>query len=448
MYKLKNKLVFFLFVSVLFFIGGCKPKINELTFDANGLDFSNYVVVGTETSAGYMDGALYNQGQESSLAAILAKQFSVVGGGNLKQPLFNSSTGYGISGNSKLKLEHRTSCTGTTQLGAAAVAASGDAGIDAYIGNQSPFNNMSVPGIKSFQLQSQDFGNSNFLISQSYFYSRFATQPGQSTVLADAKNQGPTFFSFHVGSNDVMQYAIAGGDETVSTITADSVFKGSIENAIATLAATQAQGMVTNIPDIANLPYFTLIPYNALVLTQAEADSLNTLYALLNPAIHFTQGNNALVMEDAAATGQRRQIKSTEYVLLSVSLDSVNCGGWGSNTLKPLTDSFVLDATEINKIKTATSSFNTVLKNTAANYDLLFVDINAFYKTLKTGIIFNGVNYSLQYISGGLFSLDGINLNAKGNACLANECIKALNQTYGSRIPLADVNAYRGIVFP
>ncbi len=445
MTKNKNILAFFAFA---FLFSACKPKINELSFDANGLDFSNYVAIGTESSAGYMDGALFNDGQKNSFAAIMANQFLYVGGGEFTQPLFNSTTGYGTLSNAKLNLTNKTFCNGTTTLSAQNVAQQGDASIDVYIGSQGPFNNMSVPGMKSYQVQSQDFGNPLFLISKNHFYSRFASQPGQSTVLADAKNQNPTFFSFRIGLADVMGYACMGGDEALDIITPDSVFKPSIENSVATMVSTQAKGIITNIPDIADLPYFTTIPYNALVLTQTEADSLNTLYALLNPAIQFTQGNNALVMEDAAATGQRRQVKSTEYVLMSVPLDSIYCAGWGSSTVKPLTDMYVLDAAEINKVKTAVSSFNTTLKNTAAQYDLLYVDINAYYKTLKTGIVFNGASYSLKFNSGTLFSLDGLNLNARGNACIANECIKALNIKYGCRIPQANVTSYPGIIFP
>ena len=75
-------------------------------------------------------------------------------------------------------------------------------------------------------------------------------------------------------------------------------------------------------------------------------------------------------------------------------------------------------------------------------------DVNAFYKSMQAGIIFNNVTYSPKYISGGAFSLDGINLNAKGNALVANECIKAINLKFGSQIPLADVNSYKGIIFP
>ena len=446
MSKIKIKSPFAFFIASLFFISACKPKINELTFDDGGLDFSKYVALGTESSAGFMDGALFNEGQENSFPAILAKQFTYVGGGEFKQPLFNSTNGFGYGAASKTKLKNKTFCTGTTSLSAEYVAAQGDAGISNYVGGKS-FNNMSVPGMKSYQLQSQDFGNPLILISGSPYYSRFAIQPGQSTVLADAKNQMPTFFSYGVGTNDALAYAITGGDGS-ETITSESIFKSSTENAIATLAAAQAKGLVLNIPNIADLPFFTTIPYNALVLSQQEADSLNTLYSLLNPSIHFAEGNNAFVMEDVTAPGQKRQIKSTEYVLLSLPFDSVYCGGWGSNTLKPLTDNYVLDAKEMKMVNDSVAKFNTTLKTVAEQYNLVYVDVNAFYKSIKAGIIFNGVTYSPQYISGGLFSLDGINLNAKGNAMVANECIKAINLKYGSRIPLADVNAYRGIVFP
>ena len=139
---------------------------------------------------------------------------------------------------------------------------------------------------------------------------------------------------------------------------------------------------------------------------------------------------------------------------MSLPLDSVYCGGWGSNTLKPLEDKYVLDAIEIGEINKAinglgaTIGYNKILKNVATQYNLVYVDVNAFYKSMQAGIIFNNVTYSPKYISGGAFSLDGINLNAKGNALVANECIQAINLKFGSSIPLADVNSYKGIIFP
>lgn len=55
---------------------------------------------------------------------------------------------------------------------------------------------------------------------------------------------------------------------------------------------------------------------------------------------------------------------------------------------------------------------------------------------------------SAKFVSGGAYSLDGIHFNAKGNALLANEFLKSINQKYNSRIPLLNANLYKGIYFP
>jgi hypothetical protein len=44
--------------------------------------------------------------------------------------------------------------------------------------------------------------------------------------------------------------------------------------------------------------------------------------------------------------------------------------------------------------------------------------------------------------------LDGIHLNAKGNALLANEFIRVINKHYGSVIPALNANAFSGVLFP
>jgi hypothetical protein len=55
---------------------------------------------------------------------------------------------------------------------------------------------------------------------------------------------------------------------------------------------------------------------------------------------------------------------------------------------------------------------------------------------------------SSKFVSGGAYSLDGIHLNAKGNALLANEFLKSINEKYKARIPLVDANAYNATFFP
>jgi hypothetical protein len=51
-------------------------------------------------------------------------------------------------------------------------------------------------------------------------------------------------------------------------------------------------------------------------------------------------------------------------------------------------------------------------------------------------------------VSGGAYSLDGLNLTPRGNALLANEFIKAINRTYKSSIPEIIATKYSGVIFP
>ena len=194
------------------------------------------------------------------------------------------------------------------------------------------------------------------------------------------------------------------------------------------------------------MPYFTTIPYNGLTLDETSIVSLNNLYGPLGINITFTVGANAFVIDDASATLGIRQIKEDELILLSTPLDSVKCFTYGS--LIPFKDRMVITSTELNVIQTAINNFNLKLQSVAMAKGLAFVDANSFYKSLKSGIVYNGISINSQFVKGGAFSLDGLQFNPLGQALLANEFIKAINKTYEARIPLVDPTKYRGVIFP
>jgi hypothetical protein len=63
---------------------------------AGEADFTKFVAIGSSYTAGFQAGALFNEGQNNSLAKILATQFACVGGGSFNQPTINSEHGYNI----------------------------------------------------------------------------------------------------------------------------------------------------------------------------------------------------------------------------------------------------------------------------------------------------------------------------------------------------------------
>ena len=109
---------------------------------------------------------------------------------------------------------------------------------------------------------------------------------------------------------------------------------------------------------------------------------------------------------------------------------------------------FVLTLTEIETIENTIADYNIILKNIASSKGLAFVDVNAFFAKIKTGFIYNGVAVNSTFVSGGAFSLDGLNLTARGNALLANEFIKAINWKYQSTIPEVNAMKYPAVTFP
>jgi len=69
-------------------------------------------------------------------------------------------------------------------------------------------------------------------------------------------------------------------------------------------------------------------------------------------------------------------------------------------------------------------------------------------KQAEQGITFDAVTLTTRFVSGGLFSLDGLHLNAKGNAIVANLFIDAINARYGANVPRVVINDYPGVAFP
>ena len=94
-------------------------------------------------------------------------------------------------------------------------------------------------------------------------------------------------------------------------------------------------------------------------------------------------------------------------------------------------------------------SYNATIKSIAVAKGLAVFDAYTFLNNVKEqGLVKDGISLNSNYISGGIFSLDGVHLTPRGYAIVADEFIKAINAKYGSTIPLANVSDYSGIKFP
>ncbi|AWH84831.1 G-D-S-L family lipolytic protein [Flavobacterium album] len=274
---MKNKVIYLAILAAGF--ASCEPEFdNEVTnasYSAGDADFSSYVAIGNSLTAGYMDNTVSRVSQSYSYPSILARQFALVGGGEFTQPSYAEDVNNlgGIAGLSQFptRLIIDASAGGPEPIaGTSTVSLTPQA---------MAFNNMGVPGAKSFHLLAPGYGNPAGLATNppmaNPYYVRMATSPS-ATVLGDAMTKNPTFFTNWIGSNDVLAYATSGGTGVdqdgnmnpatygSSDITDRNVFAGVYSQIINTLTSNGAKGVVATIPNVTAIPYFTTVPYNPL----------------------------------------------------------------------------------------------------------------------------------------------------------------------------------------
>ena len=230
-----------------------------------------------------------------------------------------------------------------------------------------------------------------------------------------------------MGGNDVLSYATAGGSGVDQTgninpetygsndITDPNVFANAFNTLVTTLTANGAKGIVANVPYVTDLPHFTTVPNNALVLDAVTAGQLTGFFQAVSGiflqglvlqgvpleqaqalaaqyTIEFNEGANRWIIDvpitDINPLGFRQM---TEDELLVLTIDQTALAqGYGSVVLSNevlevlgilqaggtptaaqgalviaavngIDDHHALDSDELTAIKTATDAYNTTI---------------------------------------------------------------------------------------
>jgi len=228
-------------------------------------------------------------------------------------------------------------------------------------------------------------------------------------------------------------------------LTDENTFAALYSLSISKLTASGAKGVVATIPDVTSIPYFNTVTVGAIVAgVQKENPSVQGIYinALVSTsgityAPRLATANDLIVL--TFPTSMIGQPVSTPYGSLP----------YGLTPYTPIDNQYVLDANEVALTREHVISFNNTIKSVAASKGLAVFDAYTFLNNVKQyGLEVDGIGLSSTFVSGGLFSLDGVHLTPRGYAIVANQFINAINAKYGSNIPLADVAAYTGVKFP
>ncbi|MEP2667438.1 MAG: hypothetical protein ABJH04_00500 [Cyclobacteriaceae bacterium] len=310
---------------------------DPITGTPGSADFSKFIAIGNSFVAGMQGGALFTEGQNNSLPAIMATQFAAsgVGGGAFNQPDIGASLGYNlfISPNpgadgkvlGRLLLQNGTTpdcATGlisprpTPQAYAVGnLEAVPDPSLNPgfmFTGSKPALNNFAVPAITVGQVlitQTGDWSNPNPAIGFSPFYARFASSPGTSRIITDASAASGTFALVWLGLDDFFLHAAFGGDPTKAPLTDGATFASTYgavfgHPSLGLLTINpNLKVVVGNFPDIFKMPHFTSVTYNPIPLDEASASQVSTGFAGYNAALDGLIANKAAFgISDALAS--------------------------------------------------------------------------------------------------------------------------------------------------
>lgn len=462
------------------------PEAPVLAPDSGEADFTKMITIGSSITAGVMDGALYNRSQQSSFAVILAEQMKAAGGGAFHVPDIDAEVGSFILSPPGQTLGRLILQVNGGSITPAPIVPGNP--ITPFTGDKSNLNNFGVNGISlagALFPQAGDSNNPSHPLFNPH-YARFASNPGTSTLVGDAAAamaDGGTFFVFWLGKNDVLPFAISGG-AVPELLTDDQDFLQGYQTALGAMlrANPEAKGAVGNIPDLNALPFFSTVPWNALPLTSGLAALANGAYAQYNQVlegvqgsgllseseknlrqINFEAGANGFVIEDKTLTDLRelgipsiRLTNAQDKISLNAAQVLGQVVGGNPQAIQgvtiPLGDSFVLLPSEQAMLDEKITTFNQIIQSAVAaeTNRLVLVDVRDLLNRVAEGTV-NAASVPLTNSiipPNGGFSTDGVHPNARANAFLANHFIEAINEKWGSSIPLANPNAYMGNDLP
>jgi hypothetical protein len=332
-------------------------------------DFTNFVAIGNSFVAGVQGGALFTEGQNSSLPALMNKQFECVGASaDFDQPDINAELGYNLfvtqpflTGGptnpilGKLALEY----TGETDCG------TDDASVlpvpQAYaVGNlealpnptynpgfiygngstKPDLNNFGVPAVLLGQSISTATGNWGATSDPRFspFYARMEYPGnGSATMVGDVIEASPTFFLFWLGLDDFFLHAAYGADPAKAPLTSATSgapygFNFQYPYSISLLMDSDPdlKGVVGNFPDIFKMPHFTAVSYNPIPLDASSAAQLNAGFDGYNDVLDAIIASAALQANfglDAAELATRKlswsESCNNKILLIDETLDDL-----------------------------------------------------------------------------------------------------------------------------
>lgn len=440
---------------------GCSDKTpSGPVLGLGNITISKYVAIGDSYAAGYQSNALYASGQTYSYPAHIARQLKSAGAslGSFEQPIYSDP------GNADPATGHAARYEIISLVGPIVGPPGLLPGAPANLGLARPYDNLGVPGAVVFDFLDTTSVIAKGLPPRSNPFFQLVLRNQQAfgrRILDQARALNPDLVTFWLGGNDVLGYATSGGFSP-SAPTNSSIFAALYALALDSLHAAlpNAKVIVGNIADITALPFFTTIgpriaselPAGLYLRYQKHGNTSlafdSTRLTETNPPMITLKGSlYAAYLGAVGGQGGGKWYEDNHYPSLPPGIDTTKA--FGFHPQNPWPDALILDADEQTTVSNAISAYNIAINAVAASHGAFVVDFKTFFDGVKlNGYNVAGQKLTVDYISGGIFSLDGVHPSSRGYAMIANQFIKVMNDKLDTGVPYVDVSAIPGIPAP
>ncbi|HBZ39117.1 MAG TPA: hypothetical protein DEO59_11815 [Balneola sp.] len=486
---------------VLLCISGCKyeppASASSLTEESIALDFSRTFAVGGTYSSGFMDGALFTDGQKYSYPNLFAQSLSEIYERDIFiQADIESENGFNLEEGDNTKGKYKLVYESLSSMYVKRIPESGQQ-IGNWSGDDTDLNDYSFPGLKVHELLNSNGDTNN------PYYNRVEGLNG--SIIDQIVDKNPTMVILSLGNEDVLSFAFngaSGSDQpNLNTITEIDLIKPedfqniavSIVNKI--INETDAEIFIANVINPIETPFFNEIDW-ALELQEYDTSYIaaaGRFYEELNEQIakhNFVENgslplserrsiinfqldaycevptliceipffidrvNRARVIEDEYLDSDTlsdgtilpkiRQLTEGEKILYD-NLPNLHRESLLSG-IQPLNDSQVLTHDEIVVIENRIQSYNQILDGIAGSSNRIYLlDFHSVIEKLQANELNDdGVFYTNQFDELSFYSSDGYTINRRGQAFLANTLIEKLNEISESNVPKLKPNLFEG----
>ena len=262
-------------IGIIGIIISCKPEIEMPAPSGGGLDLNNFLAMGNSLTAGYQDAGLYLEGQEQSLAAIIAGQIQEINSGLVFQQPTMPENGSGY-----IRLEALDLANQLFQFKVIPP--------DPTWTNKIPgtYQNLGITGMRVRDITVNGYGASAEL-GNPYFYRILDENEAMKSYLDKVSEAEVSIYTCWLGNNDVLDYALTGGaygtegfpGTGINGLTPVDDFEASYDALMSVLSSKGAKGVLGTVPDISNIPFFNTIVWNQVVVDENTAAIANAFYA-------------------------------------------------------------------------------------------------------------------------------------------------------------------------